>query len=71
MKLDIHEQRNIELCRKAMVKKQRIGVLALMRYTTGVVDEIWFDDFEEQVVLNTDSGTKRISASTIAAVNLL
>ena len=71
MKLGIDEQRNIELCRKAMEKKQRVGVLALMRYTTGVVDEIWFDDSEEQVVLNTDSGIKRFSARQIAAVNLL
>ena len=71
MKLDIDEQRNIELCRKAMEKKQRIGVLALASYTTGVVDKIWFDDMEEQVVLHTDSGTKRFSASTITAVNLL
>ena len=46
MKLDIDEQRNIELCRTAMKNKQRIGVLALMRYTTGVVDKIWFDDLE-------------------------
>ena len=71
MKLDIDEQRNIELCRTAMKNKQRVGVLALMRYTTGVVDKIWFDDLEEQVVLNTDSGTRRFSASTITAVNLL
>ena len=71
MELDIDEQRNIELCRKAMKNKQRIGVLALMRYTTGIVDNIWFDDLEEQVVLNTDSGIRRFSASKIAAVNLL
>lgn len=71
MGLDMHELRNIELCRKAMNNKQRIGVLALTRYTTGLVDKIWFDDMEDQVVLHTDSGTKRFSASTITAVNLL
>ena len=71
MRLDIHEQRNIELCRKAMEKKQRVGVLALANYTTGVIDKIWFDDLEDQVVLNTGTETKRFSASSITAVNLL
>jgi len=71
MKLDIEEQRNIELCRKALENKQRVGVLALASYTTGVIDRIWFDDSEDQVVLNTGKETKRFSASTITAVNLL
>ena len=54
-----------------MEKKQRVGVLALANYTTGVIDKIWFDDLEDQVVLNTGSETKRFSASSITAVNLL
>ena len=64
-------QKNVSCCRWAMENDKRVGILASGKYIRARVNKLTWDDMEDLIWLETDTGIKyRFTGSQLTTVRL-